>query len=241
MRLNFAEMLYEWRHLWRFSPLWERALCAVVVVLSSLRMVAYVPQSLAAGNVVGGFLSPTFWGVWVAPTFIFLLWFGTVDRSPMELTRRSASSQSRVNNAWLWCAAALVSCYYSAFYAVLCRAMSKGALPSANGFWPLWLFVQTLLALVVLGSVMHLMIAFGVAWGRVMPVMLAAVVLLPWALTGLPDIWLELAFFFSYPMPGDIRMAIGVKCLVFIVVYPVLSISNRAVCGRKDHMKGGSL
>ena len=53
------------------------ALCGMVVALSSLRMAAYVPQSLATGNVVGGFLSPMFWGVWIAPTFIFLLWMGT--------------------------------------------------------------------------------------------------------------------------------------------------------------------
>ena len=103
-----------------------KALCGMVVALSSLRMAAYVPQSLATGNVVGGFLSPMFWGVWIAPTFIFLLWMGTVDRSPMEVVRRSASSQLRVNDMWLWCAA-------------------------VSGFWPLSLFVQTLLALVVLG------------------------------------------------------------------------------------------
>ena len=238
MGLNFTETLYEWRHLWRFSPLWEKALCGMVVALSSLRMTAYVPQSLATGNAVVGFLSPMFWGVWIAPTFIFVLCMGTVDRSPMEVARRSASSQLRVNEMWLWCAAAAVSGYYSALYAVLCRAMSGGALPSVSGFWPVSLFVQTLLALVVLGSVMHLMVACGVAWGRVMPVMLAAVVLLPWALTGLPDIWLESLFFFSYPVPGDMRVTIGIKCLVFIAVFPLLSILNRAVYARKDHMKG---
>ena len=152
MGLNFTETLYEWRHLWRFSPLWGgEALCGMVVALSSLRMAAYVPQSLATGNVVGGFLSPMFWGVWIAPTFIFLLWMGTVDRSPMEVVRRSASSQLRVNDMWLWCAAVAVSGYYSALYAVLCRVMSGGALPAVSGFWPLSLFVQTLLALVVLG------------------------------------------------------------------------------------------
>lgn len=128
-----------------------KALCGMVVALSSLRMAAYVPQSLATGNVVGGFLSPMFWGVWIAPTFIFLLWMGTVDRSPMEVVRRSASSQLRVNDMWLWCAAVAVSGYYSALYAVLCRVMSGGALPAVSGFWPLSLFVQTLLALVVLG------------------------------------------------------------------------------------------
>lgn len=155
----------------------EKALCGMVVALSSLRMAAYVPQSLATGNVVGGFLSPMFWGVWIAPTFIFLLWMGTVDRSPMEVVRRSASSQLRVNDMWLWCAAVAVSGYYSALYAVLCRVMSGGALPAVSGFWPLSLFVQTLLALVVLGigDASH-----GCLWrcmgGRVMPVMLAAVV-----------------------------------------------------------------
>ncbi|MFZ3477885.1 hypothetical protein [Bifidobacterium adolescentis] len=240
MKSNFAETLYEWRHLWKFSPLWEKMVCVTVVVLSSLRMAVYVPQSLAVGNAVYGFLDPAFWGVWIAPTFILLLWAGTVKRSPMELTRRPASAQLRVNNAWLWCAAALVSCYYSALYAALCRAMGEGRLV-AGVFWPLSLAVQTLFALVVLGLVMQILTAFGVGWGRVVPVMLTAMVLLPWALSSLPDVWLELAFFFSYPMLGDIRTVLRLKCLVFIAVALVLSALNRAMYGRVDHVEGGSL
>lgn len=240
MKSNFAETLYEWRHLWKFSPLWEKTICVTVVVLSSLRMTAYVPQSLAAGNAVVGFLDPAFWGVWIAPTFMLLLWVGTVKHSPMELTRRPVSTQLRINNAWLWCAALLVSCYYSTLYAVLCWAIS-GKCSVASVFWPLSLAVQTLFALVVLGLVMQIMTAFGAGWGRVVPVTLTAMILLPWALTGLPDIWLELAFFFSYPMSGDIHATLCFKCLVFIAVALVLSVLNKAAYGRTDHMEGGPL
>lgn len=236
MKSNFAETLYEWRHLWRFSPLWEKTVCCAVVVLSSLRMTAYVPQSLAAGNAAVGFLDPAFWGVWIAPTFILLLWVGMVKRSPMELTRRPAAIQLRVNNAWLWCAAALVSCYYSALYSVLCWAMD-GKSSGIDVFWLLSLAVQTLFALVILGLAMQIMIALGAGWGRVVPVTLTAMVLLPWALAGLPDVWLELVFFFSCPMSGDIRTVICAKGLVFVVIAAVLWTLNKAIFGRKDHME----
>ena len=239
MKSNCPETLCEWRHLWRFSPLWEKTVCGAIVVLSSLRVAAYVPQSLATGNIVGGFLDPAFWGVWVAPTFILLLWVGTVNRLPMELVRAPASTQLRANVTWLWCSAASVSCYYGMLYAVLCQVMG-GKRAVVSEFWPLSLIVQTLFALVVLGLVMQLMTVLGIGWGRAVPVMLTAMVLLPWALVGLPDIWLELAFFFSYPMTGDTRMVLCVKGLVFVVIAMVLWMLCKAAFARKDHVYGGS-
>ena len=71
--------------------------------------------------------------------------------------------------------------------------------------------------------------------------MLTAMVLLPWALSSLPDVWLEFAFFFSYPRLGDIRTVLRLKCLVFIAVALVLSALNRAMYGRVDHVEGGPL
>lgn len=169
----------------------------------------------------------------VAPLYLLLLCFGSVQYTMLERVRSDPSHAFTANLLWLSLCAVIATVPVLISYIVTVFLVERRPVDHAVTQTTMAMG-QLLMELIVVGLITNIAVHCGLAWGYVTPAAIVIIGLSGW-LFSTWNKWVgEMLYFFLEPMPDAESLIYG-KILPFIGVFVLVTALNLVLCRHVDY------
>lgn len=182
-----------------------------------------------------GFLSPTYAGGALVPTFLLALYSGYVEFNSLECARRSAKAECVYTLLWLF-SCALLGALLISLEIVICARVFCHQLPTMGYLrFGLLFCLNYFMQLAVTGLVCYMLVSLGVPWGYLLPLMMTIYVVSGTLFGTLLPLVIKLLFYFLSPGISDLEFLLINKTMPAIGLMVLLIVTIIALRQRCDH------